>query len=332
MTQSNDSNRKLYVGMHAGVCAVASSDGGETWQQGNVTPTPNAAARLSASTSVPGRAFLAAYEAGVYRTDDGGGSWRHLSSYPTDYAHSVLVHPDDGDQVYVGSEPAAVFRSQDGGATWEEHLSFQAVPESTKWFFHAETRDSHVRELRMAPNNPEAIYAGIEVGGMVRSLDGGSTWRQLEGIHDDIHFVNLSPTHPERLYIATAEAPYRSDDQGNHWEKINDGLDRRYTLHINSAPDDADLVLVTVSSSAGRNNPQFYRSEDGGRQWTLVNGLGSDDDMVVAIDWDSAHPGRVYAGTDAGKIFYSNDRGKSWTQLPVSLPNIAISSLIVAPN
>ena len=329
MERGNDRQRKPYVGTLDGVTALSSNDGGSTWLQGNTTPLANAAARLSVSPVDPGRVYLAAYEAGVFRTDDGGASWHRLDSYPTDYAHSVMAHPQERGTVYVGSEPAAVFRSRDGGDVWEECTGFRQVPESDRWFFHSETRDSHVRDMRMAPDNPEIIYAGIEVGGMVRTQDGAAHWKQLEGIDDDIHFVNLSSANPRRVYVATAVAPFRSDDSGDSWEKINNGLERPYTLHISPAPDDSDLVLVTVSSNAGRSNPQFYRSTDGGQHWQLVGSVGCDDDMVVAIDWDPAQNNRVYAGTDQGRIFCSDDRGLTWEALPVSLPAIAIGSLVV---
>ena len=324
---------RIYVGMHDGVCAVSSEDGGSTWRRGAVTPLPHAAARLTVSAANPGRAYLAAYEAGVYRTDDGGSTWRKMDSYPTDYAHSVLAHPQEPETVYAGSEPAAVFQSKDGGESWEECQGFRAVPESGNWGFHAPTRDSHVRDLRVSPGNPGHLYAGIEVGGMVRSQDGGATWRQLPGLDDDIHCVNLSDARPQRVYVATASAPFRADDEGGHWELINDGLARRYTLHIAAAPDDADLVLVTVSANARRKDPQFYRSIDGGQTWSLVEGLGEGEEaesMVVAFEWDSSSPTDVYAGTDGGKLYHSSNRGETWEQLPVSLSSVAVGALAVA--
>ena len=326
---------RIYVGMHDGVCAVFSPDGGETWQQGPVTDLPHAASRLAASPVNPGRAYLAAYEAGVYRTDDAGLTWKHIDSWPTDYAHSVLAHPSESETVYVGSEPAALFRSSDGGSSWQECAGFREVPESVDWGFHAETRDSHVRDLRVTPGDSACMYAGIEVGGMVRSDDAGATWKQLPGLNDDIHCVNLSRNRPGTVYVATARAPYRTDDQGDHWEIINEGLDRRYTLHIAADPEDADLVLVTVSENAGRKAPQFYRSTSGGRTWTLVEGLGEGEnaqDMVVAFDWDSETPGMVYAGTDGGKLYLSRNRGETWEQLPVSLPSVAVGALAVGKD
>ncbi len=71
MTQENDSRRKIYVGTHDGVCALNTFDGGLTWEQGEMTPLANAAARLSASPVEPTCAYLAAYEAGVFKTEDG---------------------------------------------------------------------------------------------------------------------------------------------------------------------------------------------------------------------------------------------------------------------
>lgn len=325
--------RLIYVGMHDGVCAVSSDDGGETWRQGPVTPLPHAAARLSVSPVNRERAWLAAYEAGVYRTDDAGATWQRVESYPTGYAHSVLAHPADAETVYVGSEPAAIFESRDGGASWQERPEFRAVPESEQWGFHAPTRDSHVRDLRVSPGDANLLYAGIEVGGVVRSSDGGHSWQQLPGLDDDIHCLHLGADRPQRVYAATASAPYRSNDGGGQWELINGGLARRYTLHITAAPDDSDLALVTVSENARRKSPQFYRSTDGGQTWRLVEGLGSGDDaedMVVAFEWDPASPQWVYAGADGGKLYASRDRGETWEQLPVSLPSVAVGALAVA--
>ena len=325
--------RLIYIGMHDGVCAVSSEDGGSTWQQGPVTQLPHAAARLAVSPVDPKRAWLAAYEAGVYRTDDGGSTWSHVESYPSDYAHSVLADPSHPDAVYVGSEPAALFRSDNAGATWDECRSFQDVPESTNWGFHAPTRDSHIRDIVVSPVDSSLLYAGIEVGGVVRSTDGGNSWQQLPGLDDDIHCLHLGTDQRQRVYVATASAPFRSNNGGEEWEQINDGLARRYTLHIAAAPDDADQVLVTVSENARRKSPQFYRSTNGGQSWQLVDGLGEGEepeDMVVAFEWDPGSPNDVYAGTDGGKLYASSDRGETWQQLPVTLSSIAVGALAVA--
>src|SRR5437588_10279563 len=103
MQNAHAKQRKLYVGMHDGVCALMSTDAGKTWQQGQVPPLAHAAARRSTSPAAPQRAYVAAYEAGVYRTDDGGLTWRHLAPYPPHSAHSALGHPPGAHTVYVRS-------------------------------------------------------------------------------------------------------------------------------------------------------------------------------------------------------------------------------------
>ena len=118
MPGDKSQSRRIYVGLQEGVCAV--SGHGDTWIPGDVTPLAHASARLSVSPVVEGRAYLAAYEAGVYRTDDGGQTWKRLDAYPSPYAHSVAAHPRDSGTVYVGSEPASLYCSSDGGESWQE--------------------------------------------------------------------------------------------------------------------------------------------------------------------------------------------------------------------
>ena len=314
----------LYVGTHDGVCTVTRSNG--AWVTGPVTPLSHAAARLALG---PGRAYLAAYESGVWRSDDGGRTWAWLDSYPSSYAHSVAVHPQDADCLYVGSEPAALFRSDDAGVTWTECRSFRDHPGARDWSFHG-GRGAHVRDLHFVDSDPDRLYAGIEVGGVVRSLDGGGTWQQLGGTHPDVHSLHVCVGQPDTVYAATAGGPYRSDDAGETWTALLEGLERKYSVPISAAPDDPDTVLVAVARGPMRQGALAYRSTDGGRSWGLLP-LGGDDDMVIAYSWDPASPGTVYAGTDSGLIYASPDAGESWEQLDVDLPALAVGALQVAP-
>ena len=84
----------------------------------------------------------------------------------------------------------------------------------------------------------DSIYAGIEVGGIVRSRDGGATWEQLGGTDPDIHTIHISESQPETIYTATANGPYRSDDGGESWLLVNSGLANRYSVPVSAAPED----------------------------------------------------------------------------------------------
>ena len=321
----------LYVGTHDGVLALTSRDGGRTWSQGPVTQLEHAAAKIAASRTKPERAYLAAYESGIYRTDDGGGSWRHLDRYPTEHAHSVVVHPDDPDTIYVGSEPAMVFRTHDGGETWEACEGIARVPESSTWSFHAEGRHAHVRDLALAPDHPDWLYAGIEVGGLVRSKDAGATWEALAGTDPDVHTLTFAAAQPGTMYAGTGRGPFRSRDCGESWEPIGEGLDKRYTLPILAAPDDAERVLLGVADSARRKAAQAWLSLDAGQTWGEPSGLGAPDDMVVAYVWDPTNPARVYAGSDYGRIYVSHDQGTRWEQADVRLPRVAVGAMAASP-
>ena len=322
---------RLYVGTHDGVLAVSSRDGGRTWSQGPVTPLEHAAAKLAASPANGERAYLAAYESGMYRTDDGGATWRHLDRYPAEHAHSIAAHPDHPDTVYVGSEPAMVFRSDDAGESWEACDGIARVPESSAWTFHWEGRHAHVRDLAFAPGKAGWLYAGIEVGGLVRSKDAGATWEALAGTDPDVHTITFTASRPGTMYAGTAKGPFRSRDWGDNWESIGEKLDKRYVLPILAAPDDAERVLLGVADSSRRKAAQAYLSLDAGRTWDAASGLGTPDDMIVACAWDPSEPARVYAGSDHGRIYVSHDKGTTWDQTDVQLPRIAVGAMAAAP-
>ena len=114
---------RLYIGTHNGVRVLdVTSNGGEVNRVGALT-LDHAAARVSVSGSSAGRVYLAAYESGLWRSDDGGATWHELKSYPEAYAHSVVVDPEDGDLIYAGAEPAAPLplhrrRRVLGGVPW----------------------------------------------------------------------------------------------------------------------------------------------------------------------------------------------------------------------
>ena len=265
----------------------------------------------------------------MWRSDDGGRTWACLDDYPSSYAHSVAVHPQDPDLLYVGSEPAALFRSGDGGRSWEECGGFRDHAGAQEWHFHG-GRQAHVRDLHFAGSDPDRLYAGIEVGGVIRSLDGGGTWKQLGGTHPDVHSLHICSGQPETSTLPRPGGPYRSDDAGETWTALLDGLERQYTVPISASPSRPGHVLVAVATGPQRKGAQAYRSVDGGRSWRRLP-LGSDDDMVVAYAWDPANSGSVYAGTDSGVLYTSPESGESWEQLDVDLPAMAVGALQVAP-
>ena len=321
----------LLVGTATGVCQVACTEHGTAAMVGNVWPLPHAVARLAVCASQPQVVYMAAYEGGIWRSHDGGKTWQQMTSYPVEHAHSIAVDSRDPAVVYVGSEPAAIFRSRDSGMTWQECQQFRQVPEAKHWHFFA-PRQAHVRALTMAADDPARLYAGLEVGGVVRSTDAGASWQQLQGPYEDVHSLSVTLANAQTLYAGTARQPWRSDDGGETWRAIGAGLPHQYIVPVAVAPDDPDVVLVACSTGFQRQKSQVARSIDGGQNWEVPAWPGPDTDMAVAIAWDKSAPHVVYAGTDNGKLYRSTDRGSTWQALSLSLDSVAVGGLEVMPR
>src|SRR5690606_22240731 len=105
--------------------------------------------------------------------------------------------------VYLGTEPSNLYRSEDNGATWQGFPSLLEVPRQPTWSFPPRPWTSHVRWITLHPADPATIYVGIELGGVIRTRDGGQTWddRKPEGQHD-AHALATHPAAPDRVYEA----------------------------------------------------------------------------------------------------------------------------------
>jgi len=107
---------------------------------------------------------------GLYRSEDAGARWRRLAVPRDLQVWSVLVHPGNPRMLYAGTSPLGVLHSDDGGDTWRWHR-IASQPERVKMSFAC-----RVMRLAVDPGHPEHLYAALEVGGVVRSLDAGETW------------------------------------------------------------------------------------------------------------------------------------------------------------
>ena len=261
---------------------------------------------------------------GVYKSTDGGATWRNIGLERTRHIARVRVHPQDPDLVYVaafghayGRNPErGVYRSKDGGETWELVL-------------HKSDRAGAV-DISMDANNPRILYAAIyqaqrypwihesggEDSGLYKSTDGGDTWEDIssrpgmpEGIMGRIG-VAASPAKPGRVWALIESQNgglFRSDDGGNNWELLTDTGDIRgrpwYYTHIFADPQDAETVYALEFSA--------WRSIDGGRNFSLLpTPHGDNHDLWI----DPRNPQRMIEGNDGGACVTYNG-GLSWSSI-----------------
>ena len=255
------------------------------------------------------------YGNGVYRSDDGGDSWRHVGLEETRHIGRVQIHPTSSEIAYVAalgnlwapSEERGVYRTTNGGRTWERVLFV----------------DQHTGAVDLAidPSNPEILYAamyqrqrrawGFNGGGpgsgIYKTVDGGDTWNELEngipaGDKGRIG-IAISQSNPLVLNALIEHADdemqgtYRTEDGGLSWERVNEQNGRpMYYSHIFIDPTNEDRVYTLATES--------HVSADGGRTFTQI-ALAPTYDVGVHADhhtlWiDPNDPEHLYLGGDAG--------------------------------
>jgi photosystem II stability/assembly factor-like uncharacterized protein len=261
---------------------------------------------------------------GVYRSVNGGLTFDHLGLADTRHISTVRVDPTDSDIAYVaalghahGPNPErGVYRTRDGGAHWEMVLH--------------RGEDAGAADLCLDPRNPRILYATLWQGrrlpwrldsggtgsGLWRSTDGGDTWEDLSrrpGMPKGVMGragVAASGAQPGRVWcIAEAEdgAVFRSDDYGDHWQRLSEQAELRqrawYYSRVIADPVDAETVWAL--------NVQCWRSTDAGKVFsTFAVQHGDCHDLWI----DPTDTKRMILGDDGGASV-TLDGGESWSSL-----------------
>jgi photosystem II stability/assembly factor-like uncharacterized protein len=253
-------------------------------------------------------------EGGVRRTADGGRTWVDCG-LPEAGVFSLAVSAADG-VVYAGTEPSALFSSDDDGETWHALEGLLDLPSRPTWSFPPRPWTSHVRWIAPSPHDAPVLLVGIELGGLMRSTDGGATWADHRpGAQRDVHSIAWHPRVAGRAYEAGGGGAAWSEDGGETWSPADEGRDHHYTWAVAVDPDDPDLWYVSASTGPyaahGGRDPQaqIYRRREG--DWGVLAGglpepLPAMPYALVAAD------GRLFAGLADGRIWESTDRGDSW--------------------
>jgi photosystem II stability/assembly factor-like uncharacterized protein len=272
-------------------------------------------------------------EGGVRRTRDGGRTWVDCA-LPEPGVFSLAVSAADG-AVYAGTEPSRLFRSDDRGETWHELEALLELPSRPTWRFPPRPWTSHVRWIAPSPHVAPLILVGIELGGLMRSQDGGESWQDHRpGAQRDVHSLAWHPSRSEWAYEAGGGGAAYSDDAGETWQAADDGRDRHYTWSVAVDPNDPELWYVSASTGPfaahGRGDPhaRIYRRR-GAEPWSALAG-GLPEPLPAMPYALVASDGRLFAGLSDGQIWESEDRGDSWRALQLDEPIPSLNALAFA--
>jgi hypothetical protein len=273
--------------------------------------------------------FAGLREGGVRRSLDGGRSWSDCK-VPEPGVFSLAVSAADG-AVYAGCEPSRLFRSDDKGDSWRELEGLLALPSRPNWSFPPRPWTSHVRWIAPSPHEADLLLVGIELGGLMRSSDGGQSWQDHRpGAQRDVHSLAWHPGVPGRAYEAGGGGAAFSTDAGETWQPADEGRDRHYTWSVTVNPDDPEHWYVSASTGPyaahGRGDPQarIYRRRDG-EPWRQV--AGGLPEPLPAMPYALLATGRsLYVGLADGQLWTSGDRGDSW--VPLRLEGDTLSGVV----
>jgi photosystem II stability/assembly factor-like uncharacterized protein len=272
---------------------------------------------LTADPLVHGRAWCGTHRNGVFRTDDGGTSWRSVG-LSGQLIMAITASPAERDVVWVGTEPSEVWRSENAGKTWEQTSKLETLPSSRRWSFPPRPDTHHVRWIACHPVEPERLWVAIEAGALVSTIDGGRTWRdRVPGGPWDTHELAIHYKAPDTLRVSAGDGYFESDDGGATWGSPTDGLEVGYLRSVAIDPEQPEVVVVSASSGpysayvAGRSDGRLYRRLTGERWERVRDGWPEPPSTIAPLLCAGAKGGEVWAADERG-VHRSDDGGKSW--------------------
>jgi photosystem II stability/assembly factor-like uncharacterized protein len=203
---------------------------------------------------------------GIYHSEDGGKSWKHLGLANSEHLSKIIIHPTNSNIIWVASQgplwskggERGIYKSTDGGLTWKRTLG------DSEWV--------GATDILIDPRNPNTLYAatwqrqrtvagymgGGPGSGIYRSLDGGETWQKLSNGLPASHMgkigLAISPQQPDVIYAAIEldrrkGAVYRSSDRGASWNKMSDavsgGTGPHYYQELYACPHQFDRIYLS---------------------------------------------------------------------------------------
>lgn len=258
---------------------------------------------------------------GMYKSTDGGQTWKFIGLYNAGQIGGVRIHPTNPNIVWVSAQGDAfkansergIFKTTDGGQTWRKVLFV--------------SDQVGAMDVELQPGNPNVVYAwmsrlerkpwtiisGSRDGGFYKSTDGGERFTKItNGLPTElIGKANLAVTNakPDRIYALVEAKPggglYRSDDAGKTWTLINSqgALIQRpfYYVALGADPTNADIVYAGAEG--------FYKSTDGGKTFTVFRTPHGDNHDI----WISPKDGNTIIQSNDGGANISFDGGRTWS-------------------
>ena len=247
------------------------------------------------------------WTSGVYKTVDGGQTWKLLPDMKGKAVWSLALWPGQSDVIAAGTADG-VYRSLDGGTSW----AMISAPDNPEF--------RPVVSLAFHPSNRDIIYAGTTHLPW-RTTDGGASWELIHtGMIDDsdVFSIQVDADRPESVYASACSGLYQSSDSAGHWSKLPTPKGAFRTWFVALDPRHSGFVFAGTTEG-------LLRSEDGGKVWRLVSA-----DAVRSIAFDPAVPERIFFASTTAGLMLSGDGGRTLRPSNVGFTNRSFTALTSA--
>jgi hypothetical protein len=249
------------------------------------------------------------------------GKWAILAT--SDFELSCCMAARDA--IYVGTDDARMLRLSHGGGVLDPLDGFDSVVGRDAWFAGSAIIDGKrlgpplgIRSVA-ANSNGSILFANVHVGGIPRSMDGGSTWHPTIDINNDVHEVRAHPASPNIVAAAAAVGLCISRDSGATWTIERDGLHAAYCSAVAFSGDD---IFVSVSTDHFANQGRIYRRpvKPDGPLVAVEGGMPAWTEGIVDTGCIAVNGSSIAVADRAGSLYGSDDFGWAWSRMSTGLP------------
>jgi photosystem II stability/assembly factor-like uncharacterized protein len=282
--------------------------------------------------------YAGSHDHGLFRRADTGEWVAASTGITSENVFSLGCTVRDGrTTLFAGTEPAMLFQSSDGARSWEELTALRSIPGRESWDFPAPPNIAHAKHVDVDPRDPDVFYLSIEQGALLKTLDGGRTFRELSFKDDsyvynkDAHRVLINPLNPDEIYLTGGDGVTRSADGGATWERVATPEMRvSYPDAAFCSPlTDGTIYAAGAGARPGRwrqtgdAEAAMARSRDRGRNWEVLDlpPLRGNIEAVTLVNWPGEYG--FFAATTDGEVFASLDRGECWSLIASALPAVS---------